>query len=602
MAQLPDEYTPERDSYQSRMRPTPVRRAAPSPTLPPWVQARLKEQAQTEARRKTAEAAQAKEAAAQARREAAAFDRLAAVNLRALVPKPAAKQSKTVSRAPKALPVAQFRSPTFDELAAPRVPVRPTPRPAPTAPVEGPPPRDTPEYYAYLKGVINGTTQGIAPGVGSFSDAGEPARRKESTQPRPFSLLSNQDDELAAARVPVRAAPPSAGSGSAAGVPPRGTPEYYAYLKEVINGTTQGIAPGVGSYSEAGEPARRDGARELTLAEMLADGFDPGGEATGRGKRFGKPEPPTASGSGARMFEVTPDEESYWAAISPDEFISEELIEIHKRGEFNDEDVAIMEEYSPEAGQRAELIAYYDDQGLRGKSDADALRAGAPVGDGTWGVGIPQPVEDAFYEGRRGLARAKDRGVRAVNDQIDQVGDVLDWVTEFGPTVELPQRVEELRTDLVQSGSIPFATEPELRGGQRMFGGRRGGEGSAFERLAVDLDSPAAMRERFRNAGVGFVTTPPDFWNDPALMRIFDGFMERQDFLGDENPIRDVLPEVLEDEGVFITEQLADPFTLAQIAAMFTPAGWVNLPIKARVAILLALERLDQASTVQPPD
>ena len=115
-------------------------------------------------------------------REAEAFDRLAAVNLWALVPKPAAKQSKMVSRAPKALPVTQFRSPTFDELDAPRVPVRPTPRPAPTVPVVDSPPRGTAAYDAYLREMLNTTTQGIASGVGSFSDAGEPARRAESTR------------------------------------------------------------------------------------------------------------------------------------------------------------------------------------------------------------------------------------------------------------------------------------------------------------------------------------------------------------------------------------------------------------------------------------
>ncbi len=125
--------------------------------------------------------------------------------------------------------------------------------------VGGSPSRGTPAYDAYLRKMLNGTTQGIAPGIGSFSDAGEPARRTELTQPRPFSLLPNQDDELAAARVPVRSAPPSTDGGVAAGVPPRGTPAYDAYLKGVINGTTQGIAPGVGWFSEVGEPARRDG-------------------------------------------------------------------------------------------------------------------------------------------------------------------------------------------------------------------------------------------------------------------------------------------------------------------------------------------------------
>ncbi len=129
------------------------------------------------------------------------------------------------------------------------------------------------------------------------------------------------------------------------------------------------------------------------------------------------------SGPGARMFEMTPDEESLWAAISPDEFISEELIEIHRRGEFSDDDVAIMEECSPEAGQRAGLIAYYDKLALRGKNDADALRAGAPLPDGDWGIGIPQPVEDAaewvgdeFVESQREQSATRDRIHDGVGD------------------------------------------------------------------------------------------------------------------------------------------------------------------------------------------
>lgn len=48
------------------------------------------------------------------------------------------------------------------------------------------------------------------------------------------------------------------------------TKRHHAYL----NGTTQGIASGVGSFSEAGEPARRTGARELTLAEKLRAALD----------------------------------------------------------------------------------------------------------------------------------------------------------------------------------------------------------------------------------------------------------------------------------------------------------------------------------------
>jgi hypothetical protein len=289
------------------------------------------------------------------------------------------------------------------------------------------------------------------------------------------------------------------------GPPPRGTAAYDAYLREMLNATTQGIAPGVGSVSEAGEPARRTGPRDLTLAEKLRDGFTPGRGARGVADGPREPrlpsigdldeeerrllrnmEPAPISGPGARMFEVTPDEESFWAAIAPDEFISEELIEIHRRGEFNDEDVAIMEEYSPEAGQRAELIAYYDQQGVRGSNDADALRAGATLPEGTWGIGVPQPIEDAgrwmgdefidaqrqqnefreriFDEGRDALNATVEGGQNTLGGLITRGGEAigaLGWeLSEFGDVdrIELRDRLTEMTRGLWSGNDPALAT------------------------------------------------------------------------------------------------------------------------------------------------
>jgi hypothetical protein len=139
----------------------------------------------------------------------------------------------------------------------------------------GPPPRGTAAYDAYLREMLNGTTQGVVPGVGSFSEAGEPARR---TGARDLTLAEKLRDGFtpgSGARPTTKVPEESSGFGP----PPRGTAAYDAYLTEMLNGTTQGIAPGVGSFSEVGEPARRTGPRELTLAEELRDGFTPGSGA-----------------------------------------------------------------------------------------------------------------------------------------------------------------------------------------------------------------------------------------------------------------------------------------------------------------------------------
>jgi hypothetical protein len=426
------------------------------------------------------------------------------------------------------------------------------PRATESGPAIGPPPRGTAAYEAYLREMLNGTTQGIASGVGSLSEAGEPARRMGAKQPRPFSLLPSQDDELAVERVTVR---PASGSGTIDGPPARGTAAYEAYLREMLNATPQGIAPGVGSFSEVGEPARRTGVRELTLAEKLRDGFTEGsgpresrppsiGDLREREKRLLRNmEPTPVRGPGARMFEVTPDEESFWAAISPDEFISEELIEIHRRGEFTDDDIAVMEEYSPEAGQRAELIAYYDKQGVRGSNDADALRAGAMLPGGDWGIGIPQPVEDAgrwvgdkFVESQRQQNQARERFFQEAQDVGgDLLGAARDAIVENG-----------LR-------------EHE----QRQL------EADGYEWL---WDRRAEGRERVTNANVGALTANPLDWDDPSFIRWWDGLMKNRDFLGEENPIRDVLPEFLEEPAVWSTEKLADPVTIAEIlAAIYLP-------------------------------
>ena len=144
-----------------------------------------------------------------------------------------------------------------------------------------------------------------------------------------------------------------------AGPPPRGTAAYDAYLREMLNGTTQGIAPGVGSFSDAGEPARRTGASELTLAEMLRDGFTPGGEArpAGAGRERQEPRQPVPG----REPEVSPEaEQQLWDVM----LAQDEAAYAGGRSTYHDvlEDGRIWEAAlgQDEAGHAGGRSAYHD--------------------------------------------------------------------------------------------------------------------------------------------------------------------------------------------------------------------------------------------------
>ena len=108
-------------------------------------------------------------------------------------------------------------------------------------------------------------------------------------------MLPNQDDELAAARVSVRPAPPSTDGRVAAGAPPRDTPEYFAYLEGILDAANAGSCAGYGSPSVVRGAARRTGPNELTLAQMPADGLvlGSGAKLTPASGGLREPRPPS---------------------------------------------------------------------------------------------------------------------------------------------------------------------------------------------------------------------------------------------------------------------------------------------------------------------
>ena len=126
---------------------------------------------------------------------------------------------------------------------------------------------------ARLRAMLNAPIQGIAPGVGSLPPVGRPvkrsalppwvqaklkqeeaARRAAKPPERLFDILRRQDEADAAPRVsstaPARDEVVEAAS-------QRGTPEYWARLRAMLDAPIQGIPSGYGSFSAAGEPARR---------------------------------------------------------------------------------------------------------------------------------------------------------------------------------------------------------------------------------------------------------------------------------------------------------------------------------------------------------
>ena len=478
---------------------------------------------------------------------------------------------------------------------------------SPAADEDDPFERGTPAYYARLQAMLDAPIQGIAPGYGSLSPEGRPALP-------PWVQERLDEQERAEAARKAAAAKRAADLGAAREPEPRRrlfSPQ--ADQDDAELGAARGqVSTPVTPTPEPREPEPRRPRQFSPLADQddaelgaarlrrrlqpfspLAD-QDDAELGAARLRRRRQPFSPLADQDdaelgAARGLERGPDGRPQLspedtAGFNPARWAWDLGIEGAKTGvELGIEGAKTGIDLGVDAGEFAFGLG----------QDAFEFGLDAPE----YALDRAVDLAELVARGGSGLRRAAQRGAETVDEQLDWLSQAMDAVEAFGPTAEIPQRIEELRTDLAQSVSVPFSKEQQFRNSQRMFGGSRDGELSAFVQLLNDPNPLPELRERFRNGGVGFLTAPPDFWNDPGFVRFYDGFTGRRDFLGDENPIRDVLPEALEDPAVFLTEEIADPLTIAELAAMFTPAGWVTLPLKARLAIFFALKALENAAT-----
>ena len=134
-------------------------------------------------------------------------------------------------------------------------------------------------------------------------------------------------------------------------------------------------------------------------------------------------------GRGARTFELTPDEEALFATPSSDGFIPERLIEIYKRGRFNEAEISFVEGFSGDARLRAELIAFFEES--EKPSDwrtAEAFRDGASLPEDRASVPFVGGIGDAgrrFFGGARDVIESElnELGERQINEANFHVGN-----------------------------------------------------------------------------------------------------------------------------------------------------------------------------------
>jgi hypothetical protein len=416
MALLADEYTRELRPKPVRPRAsrTATRGVAPRSAMPPWVQEEL-----------------AWQEAANRRAEVAAADAVMAAPRPPVAPK--------VVRQPAAAPERLFDilKRQDEELAVPRVVA--TPRPA--SRVAEPP--------KHLFDILKRQDEELA--VPRVVATPRPVPRVAEPPKRLFDVLKRQDEELAAPRVVAVPTPTEAGALVDAAFR-RGTPEYDARIREMVNAPLNGIASGVGTFSTVGEPktklpwqkpsdlnAPRDEVMEaarVVVTEPTRE-LDPRGPAQERG-----PSAPTmgdlsvdvrrllradtdellmdASGPGARTFALTPAEESMYASLSTEEFVPEWLIDYYKRDAripnsdaLNEQIEALSDQVNTVAGTIAELE-------LLGKQDAaDRVRAGGELEESVGLSDVGRGLRYGTLETLESLGRPGGAAFRGFTDGVD---------------------------------------------------------------------------------------------------------------------------------------------------------------------------------------
>jgi hypothetical protein len=224
---------------------------------------------------------------------------------------------------------------------------------------------------------------------------------------------------------------------------------------------------------------------------------------------------------------------------------------------------------APTRSQRegaARLLAADENDDVFGFVDQGLDAIGRPI---EWGLDRYIDAQQAESDARERVLRAAQdaaesladriedewtRGIESVDETINKLSGIAEFLESFGPTQRTPEQLENFREELERVGMVmsddyvAFSNDPQIRW-------------------------------RLRNGIVALLTTHSS--DDPALTRFWDGVTGRRDFLGDENPVRDVLPEPLEDPGVYLTEKIADPVTIAEIVAALLLPGPLKLKLAA---------------------
>jgi len=390
-------------------------------------------------------------------------------------------------------------------------------------------------------------TQGVAPGIAGSAPA--------ASAPGPLPAWVQQRlREQAGARPPVAAPAPTPPCVQPRPLGPSADPRARAdRLREILDSPLTGTAPGIASSASRAAPRVAPGSYEddpyfdQQVAQDERAAYSPWTPSPYRTRRAedqlweaGLETGIAASVNSERAYHPGLPRLGPRGSEAAANWVPDRLVEAFRRGELTRQDMTYIDRYAPSMQQRASLIAELEASGnVQEAERARLLRSGAPIDDPfAWVDTATSPLRRAGERGLGGLDRAADRVRSEVDERIDRLAGIPRFLSWFGGTEEIPRRLEDLRTKL-------------------------GPYGFEFSEGYVDLAQDPDIRRRLQNGIVGWMTA--NELDDPGWKRFWEGFTLERDFLGESNPVRQVVPAPLEEPAAWTTEWLADPVNLAEI-------------------------------------